>query len=67
MIDEENTIHGEFSAKCTLKLPPKVKGAYVLGSRNMTNTISFHLVFKPKWLHRQMMRIFFGWYWVDEK
>ena len=45
---------------------PKVKGAYVLGSRNKTNTIAFHLAFKPKWLHRQMMRIFLGWYWVDE-
>ena len=44
----------------------KVKGAYVLGSRNKTNTIAFHLAFKPKWLHRQMMRIFLGWYWVDE-
>ncbi len=67
MRQEENTIHGEFSAKYTLKLPPKVKGAYVLGSKNITNTISFHLEFKPKWLHRQMMRIFFGWYWVDKK
>ena len=47
--------------------PPKVKGGYVFGSRNKTNTIAFHLPFKPKWFHRQMMRIFFGWYWVDEK
>ena len=67
MEQQENIIHGEFAAKCTIKLPPKIKGAYVLGSRNMTNTIAFHLVFKPKWLHRQMMRIFLGWYWVDEK
>ena len=47
--------------------PPKVKGWYVLGSTNKLNTISFSQTFKPKWLHRQMMRIFFGWYWVDEK
>lgn len=67
MEQQENTIEGEFTAKCTIKLPPKVKGAYVLGSRNMENTIAFHLAFKPKWFHRQMMRIFLGWYWVDEK
>lgn len=60
MQQQENVINGGITT-------PKVKGAYVLGSRNKTNTIAFHLTFKPKWLHRQMMRIFLGWYWVDEK
>jgi len=64
---QENTIPGEFAAKCTIKHTPKAKGAYVIGSRDKTNTIAFHLAFKPLWLHRQMMRIVFGWYWVDEK
>jgi hypothetical protein len=67
MEQQENEIRGEFAAKCTIKHTPKVKGAYVLGSRDKTNTIAFHLAFKPIWLHRQMMRIFLGWYWVDEK
>ncbi len=66
MEQQENVINGESTLKCTIKRPPKVKGAYVLGSRNKINTIAFHLTFKPKWLHRQMMRIFLGWYWVDE-
>jgi hypothetical protein len=48
-------------------LPPKIKGWYVLGSTDKSNTLSISLTQKPKWLHRQMMRIFFGWYWVDEK
>jgi hypothetical protein len=47
--------------------PPKIKGWYVLGSTNKSNTLSISLTWKPKWLHRQMMKIFFGWYWVDEK
>ena len=53
--------------ECTIKPTPKTKGAYVIGSRDKTNTIAFNLAFEPKWLHRQMMRIVFGWYWVDEK
>ena len=47
--------------------PPKIKGSYVLGSTNKSNTLSISLPWKPKWIHRQMMKIFFGWYWVDEK
>lgn len=47
--------------------PPPIVGWYVLGSIVKTNTISFGLSFKPKYLHRLMMRIFFGWYWVDKK
>jgi hypothetical protein len=42
------------------------KGCYALGN-NKTNTLCFYLSWKPKWLHRQMMRIFFGWYWFDKK
>ena len=46
--------------------PPPIVGWYVLGSKVKTNTIAFGLSFKPKYLHRLMMRIFFGWYWVDD-
>lgn len=67
MKQQEHVINDESVAKCTIKRLPKAKGAYVLGSRDKTNTIAFHLAFKPIWLHRQMMRIFLGWYWVDEK
>ena len=43
---------------------PGYVGGYRLG--NLThNYIQFDMTYKPKWLHRQMMRIFFGWYWVD--
>ena len=42
------------------------KGCYALGN-NKANTLCFYFDRKPKWLHRQMMRIFFGWYWFDEK
>lgn len=39
-------------------------GGYRLG--NITNYYTqFNLTYKPNWLHRQCMRIFLGWYWVD--
>ena len=39
-------------------------GGYRLG--NITNYYTqFNLPYKPNWLHRQCMRIFLGWYWVD--
>jgi hypothetical protein len=47
--------------------PPPIVGWYVLGSKVKTNTIALGLSFKPKYLHRLMMRIFFGWFWVNEK
>ena len=42
-----------------IKIPNAV-GGYKLG-----NTI-LGLTYKPKWIHRKMMSIFFGVKWVDE-
>ena len=46
--------------------PPKCVGGYRIGNSN-SNHIQFNLVYKPKWLHRQCMRILLGWYWFDEQ
>ena len=45
--------------------PPKPVGGYRIGN-NKLNYIQFNLNYKPKWLHRQFIRIFLGWYWFDE-
>lgn len=42
-----------------IKIPTKV-GGYKLG-----NT-ALGLTYKPKWIHRKMMSIFFGVKWVDD-
>ena len=60
--DEE---YSRFMNKITSSQP--IVGWYVLGSKIKTNTIALGLSFKPKYLHRLMMRIFFGWFWVNEK
>ena len=44
--------------------PPTAVGGYRFGKR-VENYIQFNLMYKPKWLHRQCMRIFFGMYWHD--
>jgi hypothetical protein len=43
---------------------------YVGGYRNTKDGdiyVQFHLQKKPKWIHRQFMRILLGFYWVDNK
>lgn len=45
--------------------PPKYVGGYRLGNYK-SNYIQFNLSNKPKWLHRQFMRLFLGWYWFDD-
>lgn len=45
---------------------PKVVGGYRLG-KHTSEYIQFNMYHKPIWFHRQMMRIFFGWYWFDVK
>jgi len=50
----------------TFSKPKPIVGGYRLG-KEVEHSIQFNLTWKPKWLHRQMMRIFFGWYWIDEK
>ena len=42
-----------------IKTPSKV-GGYKLGNTTLA------LTYKPKWIHRKMMSIFFGVKWVDE-
>jgi hypothetical protein len=45
--------------------PPKQVGGYRLGNKK-SDYIQFNLNYKPKWLHRQCMRICLGWYWFDD-
>jgi len=45
--------------------PPKYVGGYRMG-KHTSNYIQFNMYHKPIWFHRQMMRIFFGWYWFDD-
>ena len=42
-----------------IKIPNAV-GGYKLGNTTLG------LTYKPKWIHRKMMSIFFGLKWVDE-
>lgn len=46
--------------------PPKVVGGYKLGKQTSNNLI-ITMTHKPKWFHRQMMKIFFGLYWFNVK
>ena len=46
-----------------IKTPSKV-GGYRLGDHNLATT--FCMTYKPKWIHRKMMSIFFGVKWVNE-
>jgi hypothetical protein len=47
-------------------ITPQIVGSYRLGNQN-NDYIQFNLSYKPKWLHRQMMKTCFGWYWFDAK
>jgi hypothetical protein len=46
--------------------PPKVVGYYRLG-KEPAGTFQISICHRPKWIHRQFMRIFFGFYWFDFK
>ena len=46
--------------QCTIKAPAQAVGGYKLGNTTLA------LTYKPKWIHRKMMSIFFGVKWVDE-
>jgi hypothetical protein len=46
-----------------IKTPSNV-GGYRLGDHNLATT--FIMTYKPKWIHRKMMKIFFGLEWVDD-
>ena len=43
--------------------PPPI-GGYRFGNTSNYYT-QINLNYKPKWLHRQCMKIFFGMYWFD--
>ena len=62
----EGKLQGETITLNTLISPPKYVGGYRIGKLN-TGYIQFNLTHKPKWIHRQFMRILLGWYWYDEK
>jgi hypothetical protein len=55
---EVNSKSMDFVIKQTIKV-----GGYRLGTENGSATL--HLPVKPKWIHRKMMKIFFGVDWVD--
>ena len=42
---------------------PKYVGGYKLG--NNTYHTQFNFTHKPNWFHRTMMRLCFGWEWVN--
>ena len=57
----------------TLLNIPKPVGSYVVGQVKYKNGpvttyqgLHIQMLVKPNWLHRSMMRWFFGWVWVDE-
>jgi hypothetical protein len=46
-----------------LKIPKSV-GSYCMGNGKR---FCIHLETKPNWLHRNCMKLFLGWEWVDSK
>lgn len=46
-----------------LKIPKSV-GSYCMGNGKR---FCIHLETKPNWLHRNSMKLFLGWEWVDSK
>ncbi len=42
---------------------PKYVGGYRIGKD--TYYVQFDLTHKPNWFHRTMMRLCFGWKWVN--
>ena len=48
------------------KTPPPSVGGYRFGNAS-THYTQMNLNYKPKWLHRQCMKMFFGLYWFDQK
>ena len=56
-------IPSEDNSVCKFVEYPKLVGGYRLGKHNYY--IYFPLTVKPSWLHRTMMKICFGFIWVD--
>ena len=46
----------------TILKQPTYVGGYRIGSDYYTQ---FNFTHKPNWFHRTMMRLFFGWKWVN--
>jgi hypothetical protein len=47
----------------TLQGTPRVAGAYWIGG--ISRGVGFCLERRPSWMHRQTMRLVFGWEWKD--
>ena len=62
----EDKLQGETIKLNTLLSSPNYVGGYRIGKQT-TGYFQFNLTHKPKWLHRQFMRILLGWYWFDAK
>jgi len=62
----EDNLQGETITLNALVSPPEYVGGYRIG-KSTTAYMQFNLTYKPKWLHRQFMRILLGWYWFDAK
>ena len=39
-------------------------GGYRLGDHNLSTI--FYMTYKPKWIHRKMIKLFFGFKWIDK-
>jgi hypothetical protein len=39
-------------------------GGYRLGEHNLSTI--FYMTYKPKWIHRKMIKLFFGFKWIDK-
>ena len=50
----------------TLFQPPPIVGSYRIGG-SQTNYYQFNFSSKPKWFHRKMMKLCFGFEWMDVK
>ena len=57
----EHTTTGEFKIA---ERPPLPVGGYRFGTASTYYT-QMNLYYKPKWLHRQCMKMFFGLYWFN--
>jgi hypothetical protein len=57
-----NGYDGNYTHRTTTIKTPNYVGGYILGD---TNRVQFNLTHKPNWFHRTMVRLCFGWKWVN--
>ena len=63
MKEEVQTIRGINLSNYTANKTPNYVGGYILGNGTYRTQINF--THKPNWFHRTMMRLCFGWEWVN--